>query len=270
MEREGRVLIIIAGPCVIESEELFKNSVEFLFTLDLQIPYKKTQLFYKTSFVKDNRTDKNNYNGLGFERGIEILKDCKNGYLSNYTNFKFVTDFHSVEQIEKYSQYVDVIQIPAFLGMQTSLLEAAIKNLSSTQFINIKKPQFVTGETLAKKIESFDVNKNQVWITERGNCYGNDDLVLDVRNIHQVKMHGFTSIIDGTHIKRRYGSKYESDEKDSEKYILTGIINRCDGIFLETHPNPSKALCDSSVQSPYKESEHIIEKALKLYDFIQR
>lgn len=252
---------LVAGPCVVESQSVCFEIADALqnITSKYKLPF-----YFKASFKKANRTSIHSFSSLGEEKALQILADVKAKF-----QIPIVTDVHETTDIDKVMDIVDVIQIPAFLCRQTDLLIAAGK---TDKIINIKKGQFASANQMkfaAEKVESTG-NKN-IWLTERGNSFGYNDLVVDFRNIPRLKQYGYKTIIDVTHSVQQPNSA-EGKTLGQPEFIETiakcGIVSGADGIFLETHPQPSKALSDGSNMLVLDKVESLIYKLIKLKEAI--
>lgn len=254
-------LQIIAGNCILENLETSLKTVEFLDKMSLKYDF---DLVYKSSFKKDNRSSADYYSGLGLEKSSEIFKTIKKNF-----SCKILTDFHNLyEASSEIVEYVDVLQIPAYLCMQTELtLELA----KLGKHINIKKGQFLHPEdvvNIIKKIESVG-NKNII-ITERGTSFGYRDLIVDPRTFVILKSFGYPVIFDGGHSVRKYGFPSSNlIEGGSKQYIValckSAVVNSVDGLFVEVHPDPNKALCDAATQLSFDEFENLIKKIIPIW-----
>jgi 2-dehydro-3-deoxyphosphooctonate aldolase (KDO 8-P synthase) len=250
---------LILGPCVIEDEKVMYETAEFITRFSV---LEDVELYYKTSIIKDNRSNFTSYTGTDFENGIQLLNRIKKCYKLNTT-----TDFHDIIEVAEYGNKVDLVQIPAFLSMQTRLVFNAIEYCKK---VNVKKAQFITGKTIINKLNSLSsILKEKVLVTERGNMFGNNDLVLDIRNIIEISQSTFPCIIDAGHVVRKYGIPSSDSNGGQKQYIeniaLTGILNGATGLFLEVHPKPQEALCDAATQVGFETAERIINKSLDLY-----
>ena len=248
---------LIAGPCVVESKEICFEIAEHLvaITTELKIPF-----IFKASFKKANRSKLDSFTTIGEEKALQILADVKSHF-----NIPILTDVHETTDCDKVKDIVDIIQIPAFLCRQTELLLAAAK---TGKIVNIKKGQFISAEMMqfaAEKVASTG-NKN-IWLTERGTQFGYNDLIVDFRNIQTMKEFGFPVIFDATHSVQQ-PNKSEGISGGKPEFIDTlakcAIISGADGIFLETHPNPKKALSDGANMLALNEVKGLLEKLVKI------
>jgi 2-dehydro-3-deoxyphosphooctonate aldolase (KDO 8-P synthase) len=244
-------LILIAGPCLAESKEMLIQSVEHL--LNICSKYNNIDFYFKASYKKANRTSYSSVSGVGDSIALQWLGDIRKEY-----NIKVLTDIHSIEEVKLAKEYVDVLQIPAFLCRQTELLVEAGK----TNFpVNIKKGQFVAPDDMKKAAEKITAigNKN-VWITERGTCFGYHDLVVDFRSLIIMKEYGFPVIYDATHSVQQPSIGEQSGGNPQFIFPLAkaAIAVGVDGIFFETHPNPLKAKSDSKTQIPLTDAGNFV------------
>lgn len=227
----------IAGPCVIESQELLYTVAEKLVEINQKL---KVDIIFKSSFDKANRTSISSFRGPGLERGLEMLANVKSKY-----GLKLLTDIHESHQAEAVGQVVDVLQIPAFLCRQTDLLVAAAK---TGKIVNIKKAQFLSGPDMKYPVEkSKEAGATEVWLTERGNTFGYNNLVVDFRNIPDMKEIVPKVIMDCTHSVQRpgaMGGKTGGDRRFVPAMALAAKAFGATGYFFEVHPNPDKGLSD--------------------------
>lgn len=229
--------ILIAGPCVIESAEILDvvaaELVRIKQTYDLEV-------YFKASFDKANRTSIHSFRGPGLERGLQMLSDVKAKY-----GLPLLTDIHESCQAKAAGEVVDVLQIPAFLCRQTDLLVEAAR---TGRVVNIKKAQFLSGEDMKYPVEKCrEAGAQTVWLTERGNIYGYNNLVVDFRNLPIMKQYADRVIMDCTHSVQRpggAGGKTGGDRQFVPQMAMAAKAFGADGYFFETHPNPEKALSD--------------------------
>ena len=227
----------IAGPCVIESQELLYTVAEKLVEINQKL---EVDIIFKASFDKANRTSISSFRGPGLERGLEMLANVKSKY-----GLKLLTDIHESCQAEAVGQVVDVLQIPAFLCRQTDLLVAAAK---TGKIVNIKKAQFLSGPDMKYPVEKAkEAGAAEVWLTERGNTFGYNNLVVDFRNIPDMKEIVPRVIMDCTHSVQRpgaMGGKTGGDRRFVPSMALAAKAFGATGYFFEVHPNPDKGLSD--------------------------
>ncbi len=230
---------LLAGPCVVESEELLVEVATKVSTIckKLGIPY-----IFKSSYRKANRTSGNSFTGLGDEKAMKLLQKTGRQF-----SLPVVTDIHSPEEAARAAEYVDVLQIPAFLCRQTDLLIAAAK---TGKIVNVKKGQFVSGEAMKFAVDKIrNAGNDKIMLTERGTTFGYQDLVVDYRNIPAMKAHGVPVVMDVTHALQQ-PNQTSGVTGGNPQLIATiakaAIAAGADGLFIETHPNPSKALSDGA------------------------
>jgi len=227
----------IAGPCVIESQELLYAVAEKLVEINQKL---EVDIIFKASFDKANRTSISSFRGPGLERGLDMLANVKSKY-----GLKLLTDIHESYQAEVVGQVVDVLQIPAFLCRQTDLLVAAAQ---TGKVVNIKKAQFLSGPDMKYPVEKAkEAGAAEVWLTERGNTFGYNNLVVDFRNIPDMKEIVPTVIMDCTHSVQRpgaMGGKTGGDRRFVPAMALAAKAFGATGYFFEVHPNPDKGLSD--------------------------
>ena len=253
-------LFLISGPCVIEEERIMLKTADVLKQVSekLDLP-----VIYKSSFQKDNRSTAQNYRGPGLDEGIKLL--CK---IKQEFNFPILSDVHYPQQIAQAAEFLDVIQIPAYLCMQTDLLEAAAR---TGKVINIKHGQFLAPENMAKPAQKvIDSGNEQIILTERGYTFGYNDLIVDPRSFFHLNQTGFPVVFDITHSVRRYGIP-SADPKGGSKEFLpvlsrSGVAAGVDGVFIETHPEPKKALCDASSQLSVFDLEEFLKPLLEIHE----
>jgi 2-dehydro-3-deoxyphosphooctonate aldolase (KDO 8-P synthase) len=260
---KGNPLVLIAGPCVLEGEamalEIAKKLKELCGTL-------KIPLIFKGSYEKDNRGSEKSYKGPGLEEGLRILAKVK-----DKVRIPVLSDIHRMEDVDRAMEVLDIIQIPAFLCQQTSLL---LKVGETGRVVNIKKGQFIAPESMAgavKKIHS--TGNHQILLTERGTCFGYNKLISDFCSIPILQEIGCPVIFDATHVVRNYGIPSEDPRGGSPQYVphLTraAVAVGCNGLFLETHPKPSQALCDASSMIPLNEMETLLRQTKTIHDMIR-
>lgn len=241
----------LTGPCVIESMELLEEVAAKIKGLSEKL---KVPFVFKASFDKANRTAISSYRGPGLEKGLQMLGDIKEKY-----NLPLVTDIHESYQAAAAGEVIDILQIPAFLCRQTDLLVAAAK---TGRIVNIKKAQFLSGNDMEfpaqKVVES---GNDQVLLTERGNMYGYNNLVVDFRNIPDMQQFGFPVIMDCTHAVQRpggAGGKTGGNREFVPSMAMAAKAFGANGYFIETHPEPDSAKSDGPNMLPLSELEALV------------
>lgn len=247
--------IFIAGPCVIESQELLDTVAEELVRLNNKY---NINIIFKASFDKANRTSLSSFRGPGLEKGLAMLQQIKEKY-----SLQLTTDIHESWQADAVGEVVDVIQIPAFLCRQTDLLVAAAK---TGKIVNIKKAQFLSGQDMKYPVEKVVGSGNpNVWLTERGNMYGYNNLAVDFRNIAAMKQFSPTVIMDCTHSVQRPGSGNGTTDGNREFVFPMALAAKAfgaTGYFFEVHPDPDNAKSDGPNQLYLSQLEQIISQLL--------
>jgi 2-dehydro-3-deoxyphosphooctonate aldolase (KDO 8-P synthase) len=254
-----RQLFLIAGPCVIENEKL---------CLQVAASLKKTcaslGIFYvfKASFDKANRTSAKSFRGPGLENGLKILAKVRVEF-----ELPILTDVHNEVQVAAAAEIVDILQIPAFLCRQTDLIEAAV---ATGKIVNLKKGQFLSPKEMGQVAEKAKHGgAKKILLTERGTTFGYNNLVADMRSIPIMKSFGFPVIFDATHSVQLPGG---GGDKSSGQREFAPVLARCalaagaNGIFLETHPQPDKALSDGPNMIPLGEMATVLHSLLKIYE----
>ena len=250
-------LVLIAGPCVIESENLCLETAKAIkdITTKLGIAY-----IFKSSFDKANRLSLDSYRGPGIKKGLEILQKVK-----AQLKIPVLSDIHCQKEITEASKVLDIIQIPAFLCRQTDIVVAAAK---TGKVINIKKGQFLSPWDILpiiKKVES--TGNKQILITERGVSFGYNNLVTDFRSLKIMREFGYPVIYDATHSVQLPGGQGKSS--GGQREFVEGLSRAavafgCDGLFLEVHPDPDKALCDGPNMIDLKQLEQLLRQVKKI------
>ena len=248
--------LFIAGPCVIESAELLANVATTISDINKRLG---TDIIFKASFDKANRTSIHSFRGPGLEKGLQMLADIKQQF-----GLKILTDIHESYQAEAVGQVVDVIQIPAFLCRQTDLLMSAAKTGCT---VNIKKAQFLSGKDMVYPVEKArEAGAKDVWLTERGNMYGYNNLVVDFRNISDMLEITPRVVMDCTHSVQRPGSGNGTtggDRRFIPSMALAAKAFGANGFFFEIHPDPDHALSDGPNMLQSDKLEELIKEILK-------
>jgi 2-dehydro-3-deoxyphosphooctonate aldolase (KDO 8-P synthase) len=252
-------LFLISGPCVIEEESIMMRTAEKLkeVSAKLNIP-----VIYKSSFSKDNRSSLKYYNGPGLQEGMKMLAKVKEQF-----GFPVLTDIHYPDQAAAAADVCDVLQIPAYLCMQTGLMVAAAK---TGKVINIKHGQFLAPDNMKHPVNKcVEAGNEQIILTERGYTMGYNDLVVDPRSFYHMGKLGYPVVFDVTHSIRKYGIP-SADAKGGAREFLpvlsrAGVASGVDGIFIETHPDPGTALCDAASQLCVFDLEEFLKPLLELH-----
>ncbi len=252
-------LFLIAGPCVVEEEAVMLRTAERLREVSerLGIP-----VIYKSSFQKDNRSSAHYYRGPGLEEGLKVLARVKEAF-----DMPVLSDVHYPYQVGAAAEVLDVLQIPAYLCMQTELVEAAAR---TGKALNLKHGQFLAPENMMKPAQkALDTGNDRILLTERGYTFGYNDLVVDPRSFYHLNQTGFPVVFDITHSVRRYGIP-SADPKGGAREFLpvlsrAGVAAGVDGIFIEVHPEPEKALCDASSQLWLDDLEGFLKPLIEIH-----
>lgn len=252
-------LFLISGPCVIEDEMVMMKTAEKLREVSerMNIP-----IIYKSSFLKDNRSSLKYYDGPGLAKGVAILAKIKEQF-----GFPILTDIHYPDQAAPAGEVCDVLQIPAYLCMQSGLLTAAAK---TGRVVNIKHGQFLAPDNMKHPVgKVVDAGNDQIILTERGYTMGYNDLIVDPRAFYHMAQLGYPVVFDITHSIRKYGIP-SADAKGGAREFLpvlsrAGVAAGVDGIFIETHPEPEKALCDAASQLCVYDLEEFLKPLIELH-----
>jgi 2-dehydro-3-deoxyphosphooctonate aldolase (KDO 8-P synthase) len=251
---EGEPLAAIAGPCVIESRELCLGVAAKLAEISRRV---KIPVIFKSSFLKDNRSSEETFQGPGLEEGLRVLEEVR-----DETGLPVLSDVHGIEQVEACAQVLDVIQIPAYLSQQTSLTLAVAR---TGKPVNVKKGQFMAPEDMASTLGKIRRAGNEkIILTERGSSFGYRTLVVDMRSIPKMKSLGVPVVMDATHAVRIYGVRSDDARGGEPEHIetlaLAGVAAGANAVFLETHPRPRQALCDAMSMVALERLEGILRK----------
>ena len=248
---------LIAGPCVVESEELLMEVADKVYSIckNLGIPY-----VFKASYRKANRTSGSSFTGLGDDLALGMINHVKKKF-----SLPATTDIHTKEEAVLAAQHVDILQIPAFLCRQTDLLEAAAR---TGKIVNVKKGQFVSGEAMKFAVDKIKNAGNlKIILTERGTTFGYQDLVVDYRNIPIMRSHGVPVVMDCTHSLQQpnqSGGVTGGNPQMIETIAKAAIATGADGLFIETHPNPAIAKSDGANMLKLDLLAPLLEKLTKL------
>lgn len=252
LRMDGREPVFILGPCVIESEEFVRRVARELHAM---AQARGLRFIFKASYDKANRTSGKSFRGMGCREGCELLAD-----IGRTHGIPVTTDVHSPEEAEIAGKFIDVLQIPAFLCRQTDLILAAA---ATGRVVNVKKGQFLAPwdvRNIAEKIRS--TGNTGFFFTERGASFGYNNLVADMRSLYWMREEGFRVVFDATHSVQRpggLGSATGGDGKLAPVLARAAVAAGCDGIFLETHPNPADALSDGPNQVPLADLPALVD-----------
>jgi 2-dehydro-3-deoxyphosphooctonate aldolase (KDO 8-P synthase) len=248
---------LICGPCVVESEEIVMEVADKVYSIckNLGIPY-----VFKASYRKANRTSANSFTGIGDEVAMNLIKKVGQTY-----NLPTTSDIHAHEEAAPAAKYLDILQIPAFLCRQTDLLVAAAE---TGKIVNVKKGQFTSGEAMKFAVDKIKKAGNEkAMLTERGNTFGYQDLIVDYRNIPAMKSHNVPVIMDCTHSLQQPN---QTSGVTGGNPALIGTIAKAaiatgaDGLFIETHPNPSEAKSDGANMLHLNKLEQLLEELVRI------
>lgn len=252
----------IAGPCVIESEEMVLEMAGQLKEMARRL---NLDYYFKASFDKANRTSIRSFRGPGMEEGLEILQKVKDTW-----NVKIATDIHEPWQAEQAARTADIIQIPAFLCRQTDLLAAAAK---TGKKINVKKAQFLAPWDMANVVGKLEECGNKdLMLCERGTSFGYNTLVVDMTGIVEMKKLGYPVVFDATHSVQKPGGRGDATGGNREyvEYLAKAALAAgADALFMEVHPNPDKALSDGPNMVPLAELEEMMKRLIRVYDAVR-
>lgn len=256
------------GSCVLESEELALKIADRLIK-DLKPFEDKITLTYKGSFDKANRTSINSYRGPGIDEGMRILEKIKTTF-----GLPVLTDFHEISQAMTLATLVDVLQVPAFLCRQTDMIAAGAEACAKYgRILKVKKGQFLSPEetkNIVDKAATF-LPKKQILLTERGSSFGYNNLIVDMASFQIMKSFGVKTVHDATHCVQRPGGLGTATGGKREQVLVlakAAIAAGADGIFMETHPNPDKALSDPATSLPLDSIKGIVEQLLRIYEVV--
>jgi len=258
MKLDPSRLLLIAGPCVVESIDLLRTVADRMCSITRDLP---VQFVFKSSYRKANRTSAGTFQGIGDELALQHLATIREEF-----GVAALTDFHTDEEAALAAQYVDVLQVPAFLSRQTSLLEAAAR---TGKVVNIKKAQFMAPDDMPKAAAKVKAAGNEnIWLTERGTTFGYHDLVVDYRGLVEMKETGYPVIFDATHSVQRPSVGAQSGGQP--QYILplacAAVAVGVNGLFVETHPDPARAFSDAATQLPLDAMESFLQKVLRIWE----
>jgi 2-dehydro-3-deoxyphosphooctonate aldolase (KDO 8-P synthase) len=256
-------LFLISGPCVIEEESMMLRTAERLkgISEELNLP-----LIFKSSFTKDNRSSLEYFQGPGLEEGLRILQRIK-----TEVGLPLLTDIHYPSQAAPAAEVVDILQIPAYLCMQTELVTTAAK---TGCVINLKHGQFIAPDNMLKPVQKIEaVGGDKIILTERGYTFGYNDLIVDPRSFFMMRDAGYPVVFDITHSIRRYGIPSKDPKGGTRQYLnvlaRSGVAAGVDGLFVEAHPNPPEALCDAASQYYLDDVAEFLKPLLDIHRLVR-
>ncbi|MBI4533301.1 MAG: 3-deoxy-8-phosphooctulonate synthase [Candidatus Melainabacteria bacterium] len=258
----GKPLVVIAGPCVIESWELLHNTASALKDMAHELGF---ACVFKSSYDKANRTSIDSFRGPGLTKGLEMLSEIK-----RKLGLMLLSDVHGAHECQSAAAVLDVLQIPAFLCRQTDLIVAAAR---TGRAVNVKKGQFVAPQEILNSVRKVTSSGNEnVFVTERGTTFGYNNLVVDYRSIPIIQEMGCPVVFDATHSVQLPGGAGTSSS-GQRQYVPTlakaAIASGCSGLFMEVHPNPDVALSDAANQVPLNQVKDLISQCLKIHQVVQ-
>lgn len=258
----GDKLTIIAGPCVIESQDVLEKTAERLKAITEKLGI---NFIFKSSYDKANRSSINSFRGPGIDKGLEMLAKIKKDF-----NVPIVTDIHCPDDAKKAAKVADILQIPAFLCRQTDLLVAAAK---TGKIVNIKKGQFLAPEQMLPLIKKVEESGNsQILLTDRGTTFGYNNLVSDFRAIPIMNEFGYPIIFDATHSVQLPGAEGEcsgGDRRFVPVLAKSAMAAGAHGLFFEVHPNPDEALCDGPNMIALKDAEALFKVCKEIFEIVR-
>lgn len=266
-EISGDKLTILAGPCVIETQEILEETAAGLKEIAQKLDI---NFVFKSSYDKANRSSINSYRGPGIEKGLQMLAKIKKDFAKENFYLPIVTDIHTPEQAAIAAEVADILQIPAFLCRQTDLLIAAAK---TGKIVNIKKGQFLAPEQmlpLIKKVE--DSGNSNIVLTDRGTSFGYNNLVSDFRAIPIMQNFGYPVIFDATHsvqLPGAHGKCSGGDRRFVSVLAKSAVAAGADGLFFEVHPEPDKALCDGPNMIALKDAEKLFKICKDIFEIVR-
>lgn len=249
--------IIIAGPCVVESKGMLQEVAATVAPICKELGF---DYVFKSSYRKANRTSVSSFTGIGDELALEYLDEIRSEF-----GLRVLTDIHTEDEAELVAPFVDILQIPAFLCRQTSLLQAAG---FTGRVVNIKKGQFLAPEDMAKAAAKVKATGNDnIWLTERGTMFGYNDLVVDYRGLDIMRETGYPIIYDATHSVQKPGGGEQSGGQPQfiRSLARAAVAVGIDGLFIETHPNPKEAKSDAATQLALSEIRNFLEEIARVH-----
>jgi 2-dehydro-3-deoxyphosphooctonate aldolase (KDO 8-P synthase) len=260
LKLSDKKFFLISGPCVIEDEKTMMTAGETLKKLSLKLDL---PVIYKSSFMKDNRSSVDFYAGPGLDEGLKMLEKIRNTF-----DLPLLSDIHYPDQIKPAADVLDIIQIPAYLCMQTILVVEAAK---SGIAVNLKHGQFIAPENMGKPVKKIESQGNKnIILTERGYTFGYNDLVVDPRSFYEMRKFDYPVVFDITHSIRKYGIPSSDPKGGMREYLpvisRSGVAAGVDGVFIEVHPDPPNAKCDAASQLKLDHLEEFIKPLIELHN----
>ena len=260
---KGNPLVLIAGPCVIENEEITFTTAQKLKEVCDRLGI---SLIFKSSFDKANRTSGSSFRGPGIDQGLKILSKVKKRF-----SIPVISDIHAVDEVRPASEVLDALQIPAFLCRQTDLI---LSSSRTGKPVNVKKGQFLAPWDVKHIIEKFTSTGNQnLLLTERGTSFGYNNLIVDFRGFSVIRSFGYPMLFDVTHSLQLPGGEGRSSGGQREyapSLARAAVATGVDGLFIEVHPDPMKALSDASTMIPLNEIEGLLQQTKTLHDMVRK
>ena len=260
LKLSDKKFFLISGPCVIEDEKTMMMAGETLKRLSLKLDL---PVVYKSSFMKDNRSSVEFYAGPGLDEGLKMLEKIRNTF-----DLPVLSDIHYPDQIKSAADVLDIIQIPAYLCMQTVIVVEAAKTGIA---INLKHGQFIAPENMGKPVKKVESQGNKnIILTERGYTFGYNDLVVDPRSFFEMRKFDYPIVFDITHSIRKYGIPSSDPKGGMREYLpvisRSGVAAGVDGIFIEVHPDPPNAKCDAASQLKLDNLEEFIKPLIEIHN----
>jgi len=260
---ESHPLTLIAGPCVIESEDIVLQTAEQIKLIADRLGY---PFIFKSSYLKDNRSSVESYQGPGVDKGLKVLQKVK-----EQIGVPVLSDIHDAHDADACAEVLDIIQIPAYLSMQSTLTMAVAK---TGKVVNIKKGQFLDPSDMKNVIGKMKtVGNDNILLTDRGTFFGYHNLVMDVRNLKVMRDLGYPVVLDPTHSIRKYGVSSSDKRGGAKEFIFAlsraGVAAGVDAVFIETHPDCDNALCDAASMLPLQRLEALLVQLKKIDEVIK-
>lgn len=261
---QGKPLALIAGPCVLEEDSITFEVARFLAGLRDKVG---VPVIFKASYEKDNRGSEKSYIGPRVSEGCKTLKKVKQEF-----GLPVLSDVHRMSDVDVAAEYLDVLQIPAYLCQQTSLL---LKAGAAGKPVNVKKGQFIAPDGMSSAVEKIlSTGNNQVLLTERGSCFGYNNLVSDICAIPIMQSLGFPVVFDATHIVRIYGLPSKDPGGGRPEFVphlvRAGVAAGCNALFIECHPQPMSAKCDAASMVPLAEMTELVKQAIEISELVRK